>query len=160
MLPAGGAVPICAALPLCSVEAPASLPLTIPPPVHPLHLVNSAPQVLPLVVQSLPTLGQRATYVRAFLWAMPGAAPAVHAVCAHPHIVAVASCGIACKGNAHRLLLASFGSLATALLPFHHAYAYAQLPPPTPAPPCSLPAQLTQSAASSLARCWRWAWTR
>lgn len=30
-------------------------------------------QVLPLVVQSLPTLGQRATYVRAFLWAMPGA---------------------------------------------------------------------------------------
>lgn len=28
-------------------------------------------QVLPLVVQSLPTLGQRATYLRAFLWAMP-----------------------------------------------------------------------------------------
>ena len=31
--------------------------------------------MLPLVVQSLPTLGQRATYVRAFLWAMPGAPP-------------------------------------------------------------------------------------
>lgn len=28
-------------------------------------------QVLPLVVQSLPMLSQRATYVRAFLWAMP-----------------------------------------------------------------------------------------
>ena len=29
------------------------------------------PQVLPLVVQSLPMLAQRATYIRAFLIAMP-----------------------------------------------------------------------------------------
>lgn len=28
-------------------------------------------QVLPLVVQSLPMLSQRATYIRAFIWAMP-----------------------------------------------------------------------------------------
>ena len=38
--------------------------------------------MLPLVVQSLPMLSQRVTYIRAFLWAMPercqqvGAAPA------------------------------------------------------------------------------------
>lgn len=28
-------------------------------------------QVLPLVVQALPMLSQRATYIRAFIWAMP-----------------------------------------------------------------------------------------
>lgn len=42
-------------------------------PTHPSPHPYSTPhaQVLPLVVQSLPMIGQRATYIRAFLWAMP-----------------------------------------------------------------------------------------
>ena len=69
-LPAGGAQLISArrrgAAHLCPYPSLISAHLRFPSAFPPLM-----PQVLPLVVQALPMLAQRATYIRSFMWGMP-----------------------------------------------------------------------------------------